>query len=197
MGRSLSLKKIIPNALTVGRLLAAPLMVYLLLPPTPHFATALVVLGMASISDFWDGFLARRWQTESLMGAYLDPLADKMLVMAVFTMLTFKGLIPLAVCCAIIFRDCLILAGVAGLRRAGKNLTIHPLFISKLNTGVQLVFVCWGLGMAAWGIGIDAIRQNIFFQILAGLTLVTTLWSGLAYGYKGWRLWQQGTVSKK
>ena len=182
------MKRFLPNALTLLRLVLTPLIIGLLLQDPPLFLPAAICFLVASLSDFGDGFLARLWKQESALGAWLDPFADKLLLTSLFLLFAWKALLPPLVWGVVVGRDLLILAGTFLLRKAGKILTIQPLWISKLNTVFQMSLICGALGMGAWGLKIEEISASVFFHWLTGLTVLTTVLSGIAYGYKGWVL---------
>ena len=129
----------IPNLISLFRLLSAFVIVYLIF--SDAFVYAFWLFCLAAFSDFVDGFLARYLKSLSTLGAYLDPLADKVLLSFVFIALSIHGQIPLWLAFLVVFRDVLILAGVAALRIAQKPLPIQPTGASKLNTLLQMVLV--------------------------------------------------------
>jgi CDP-diacylglycerol--glycerol-3-phosphate 3-phosphatidyltransferase len=132
----------IPNLLTVTRILVTPLLLLLLTVPSQEGqACALGLFVLASLSDYYDGVLARRYQVRSRLGQYLDPLADKILVLGTFGMLAFQEptLVPWWVVGVIALRD----VAVTGLRSWveawGKTLRTYR--VAKLKTMIQLAFL--------------------------------------------------------
>lgn len=132
----------IPNLLTVTRILVTPLLLLLLtVPGAEGQACALALFVLASLSDYYDGVLARRFQVRSRLGQYLDPLADKILVLGTFGMLAFEepALVPWWAVVVIALRD----VAVTGLRSWaeawGKSLRTYR--IAKLKTMLQLAFL--------------------------------------------------------
>src|SRR5690348_1979347 len=120
-----------PNLISLGRLLAAPLLVWLIL--TNHMFLAFIGCLLAALSDAADGFVARILKSQSRIGAYLDPLADKVLLTGLYCTLCYKGLIMLWLLILIVFRDFLIVGGTLLLMMLKKTFAISPLMISKIN----------------------------------------------------------------
>lgn len=160
----------IPNLITVARLFAVPLVVWLLI--ADRFGTAMVLFVLAGISDAVDGFLAKRLGATSELGAYLDPLADKALLVSLFVMLGLKGLLPAWLIVLVVSRDIVIVGGVMLAYMLGNPVTVKPLWVSKLNTVVQIVLVALVLAKAA---GLTALQPLIAPAVLAvsALTLVS------------------------
>ena len=134
----------LPNWITIGRLFCIPFVLYYILQNYPQ--KALIFFLIAAISDALDGFLARYMKAGSTLGAYLDPLADKLLFFSTFVVLGYLGIIPSWLVSISVGRDILILGGFLLLRYDKVNIKINPTVISKLNTVVQsiliLTFLC-------------------------------------------------------
>lgn len=168
----------IPNAITVLRLLLVPPVVALILAGDQ--AAALVLFLVAGVSDGVDGFLARHFHWRSRMGALLDPLADKLLLLGTFVALTLEGLLPVWLLAAAVLRDALIMGGAASYRMLVGRVEAEPLIISKLNTLLQILLAV--LSLLPWE-SPEAAREGLLgLQIL---TLVTIVASGGAY-VLGW-----------
>ncbi len=168
----------IPNAITVLRLLLVPPVVALILAGDQ--VAALVLFLAAGISDGVDGFLARHFHWHSRMGALLDPLADKLLLLGTFVALTLEGLLPVWLLAAAVLRDAVILGGAACYRLLVGRVDAEPLIISKLNTLLQILLAV--LSLLPWD-SPEAAREGLLgLQIL---TLVTIVGSGGAY-VLGW-----------
>ncbi len=188
----LSIVLTIPNLLTFLRLTLAPLIVIGLCTSPPSFALSFSLFLCASLSDFLDGWIARRWQMTSVLGAWLDPLADKLLLVATCSALAWVQVLPVSLVVAIIVRDFLIVGGVLVLRFSGRPFQVNPLWISKANTLVQMTLITGALMIGAWGIPEHTrIGYNPFVQVGVGLTWITTVISGFAYAYQGWSLWSK------
>ncbi|MBA4750327.1 MAG: CDP-alcohol phosphatidyltransferase family protein [Alphaproteobacteria bacterium] len=169
-----------PNLISMARLLSVPVLIWLLL--SRHLVAAFWVFCGAGASDFLDGLLARLLKERTELGAYLDPLADKALLVGTFVTLGVLGFIPLWLVIMVVSRDVLIIAGSLLMILFDKPLRVEPLFISKINTTVQILLVCVLLGLAALDRSYPLFCEGLFW--LAG---VTTLLSGASYV----KLWLQ------
>jgi len=168
----------LPMLLTFARVLAVPVMVYALLMEL--YAHAFWVFIAAGLTDALDGILAKWLDATSRLGAFLDPLADKALLVAVYVTLGHNGAIPLWLVILVVFRDALIVVGAAVYHTLTHSLTMEPLAISKLNTVVQIVFAGLVLAELGPGVGAPAVAQIALYAVAA-----TTLASGAAYVW-GW-----------
>ena len=164
----------LPNFLTVLRLLAAPLTAYFILHDRE--AAALGVFAFAGLSDALDGYLARRLSPGSRFGVYLDPAADKVLMLASFVTLTYIGAVPLWLTALVIGRDIAIILGVTAAWAFSLPLQIAPLNIGKASTVIQVSFI----GLVLLLLALDADQPNL---VLAGAiaTAAVTVMSWLAY----------------
>ncbi len=164
----------IPNFITIARLVAVPLIVWLMIRDL--YLMAAFVFAIAGISDAVDGFIAKKFGQESVLGGYLDPVADKALLVCVFVTLGFKGVLPLWLIILAVSRDILIVGAVILSWMLEKPVKMKPLWISKLNTTVQIVLIAVALGERAGVV--------IFGQIIPiGIAVVaaTTVLSGAGY----------------
>jgi cardiolipin synthase (CMP-forming) len=173
----------IPNIITFGRLLAVPLAVYLILQRELEWAFWLFIA--AGISDAVDGAVARMFQARTVLGAYLDPLADKALLVSVFLSLASIGDVPLWLVILIVFRDLMIVAGVMLLYTLKEKLAMQPLGISKLNTAVQIALAAALLAPAGFGLREPLVSGASTVWLLIGLCTLTTAGSGVAYAVRG------------
>ncbi len=164
----------IPNMITLGRLLAVPVMVWLILNDFIFAAFWLFVA--AGISDAIDGFLAKRWNQVTEFGAYLDPLADKALLASVFITLGVQGHLESWLVILVVFRDVMIVGAVVLFQTMVRSLEMDPLFISKVNTLAQIILAALVLG--AEGYNVD---MGLFMEMMIGIVAVTTMASGLSY----------------
>ncbi len=164
----------IPNMITLGRLLAVPVMVWLILNDFIFAAFWLFVA--AGISDSIDGFLAKRWNQVTEFGAYLDPLADKALLASVFITLGVQGHLESWLVILVVFRDVMIVGAVVLFQTMVRSLEMDPLFISKVNTLAQIILAALVLG--AEGYNVD---MGLFMEMMTGIVAVTTMASGLSY----------------
>jgi cardiolipin synthase len=129
----------IPNFITIARLLAVPLIVWLMI--ADRFLEATVLFIIAGISDALDGFIAKRLGATSELGAYLDPIADKALLVSVFLTLGFKGTLPAWLIVLVVSRDLFIIGGLMLASMLGKPMAMRPLWISKINTVAQILLL--------------------------------------------------------
>jgi cardiolipin synthase len=172
----------LPNLLSLLRLTMVPAVVLLLIEERPGWAFA--TFSAAALLDAVDGWLARRFDGETAIGAYLDPLADKALMMSSFIVLGTLGWLPVWLVVVVVSRDAAILGGIVLSTVVGLRLEVAPLTISKVNTVVQGVLVAGTIALAAFGLQ-DWPPGQAARSLLAGLTAISTVVSGLAYGY-GW-----------
>jgi cardiolipin synthase (CMP-forming) len=137
----------IPNIITFIRIALVPLCVWLII--SEAHGLAFITFMVAGASDFADGFLARRYNWHSKLGAYLDPLADKSLMASVYVTLGVMKDLPAWLVILVVSRDALIVAAVLVSRLADHPVHIKPLMVSKVNTAAQIVFVVAVLGLLA------------------------------------------------
>lgn len=168
-------KMTVPNLITGLRIILAPIfIIYLIRKDLP---AALVIFVIAGLSDGADGLIARLLDQKSRLGAYLDPLADKILLVAAFVVLSVHRFVPPWLTVMAISRDVLILLGVLILFLNGGEIVIRPSLVSKITT-------CFQLGTIFVVLSKDYIPQ--FHQIntpLFWLTGLFTITSGLHYMY--------------
>jgi cardiolipin synthase len=164
----------IPNTITMMRIMLVPFLAYLLLHGA--YGAAIWVFLMAGISDVLDGFIARRFNLRTRLGAVLDPLADKMLVIVSVLTLAWLGLLPWWLALVIAGRDLLIVGGAVAYYLSAGSVEMEPTIPSKLNTGVQILLILVILGQAAGGV-----RSSGWLPVLYGVVLFTTVISGGHY----------------
>jgi cardiolipin synthase len=137
--------------------------------------TAFWVFLIAGLSDILDGLLARLLKDQTIIGRYLDPIADKVLLVAIFLTLGVKGFIPAWLVILVVFRDVMILGGTLLLFVFGKSVSIKPILISKINTFFQIFLITSVLWQTAYTF-VSPVLSNLFI-----LTAATTIISGAAY----------------
>ena len=164
----------LPNALSIARLALVPVTIWLIL--SGNLLGAFWVFVAAGLTDALDGFIAKHFNAASEFGAYLDPIADKALLVSVFVALTAEKELPLWITLLVVFRDLLIIGGAVIIHTVTQQLRMEPLAISKLKTFAQIALVAWVLSKAALGI-----EEPVAFQALLVITAVTTFMSGVAY----------------
>ena len=164
----------IPNVITLLRLFLVPAVVYAMLIGEMGWAFAGFLA--AGVSDALDGFIARHFNQQSELGAYLDPAADKLLMVSVFVVLGIMGHLPLWLVIAAVSRDGLIVAAVLLSSVMGRPVTMKPLLVSKANTAVQIALAVVVLGELAFSV--DAWPVG---QVLVWLSGALTVASAAAY----------------
>jgi cardiolipin synthase len=164
----------LPNLITLLRVILVPVVFWLLI--TGQTELAFILFIVAGISDAADGYLAKTfgWQTE--LGAYLDPLADKLLLVSIFLALGVDGKLPLWLVVAVVSRDILIVAAVMLSWVLGNPVRIRPLIVSKANTVAQIVLAGTVLADEGFGLGLGWPRF-----VLIWLTGILTFASLAAY----------------
>lgn len=162
----------VPNAITIARIALIPVFVVLAYGDSSAAAVAaFFVFGIASASDMVDGYLARRWGSESRLGKFLDPLADKLLVGAALVVLVDAHAFPLWAAVVIAVREVAVQILRIQIVSRGADLPASP--AAKAKTFSQLGMVGWWL--LPWT------DLNAGHWILLGLAVATTVWSGVEY----------------
>jgi cardiolipin synthase len=141
----------IPNLITIARILMVPLTIWLIV--SGEFIWAFAVFLTAGISDGVDGFLARRYKLKTELGAYLDPLADKLLLVSIYVTLGFLKVLPPWLVILVASRDVLIVGAIMLSLVMGKPVTMRPLMISKINTTGQILLA--GAVLAVLGLKLE------------------------------------------
>jgi cardiolipin synthase len=157
----------LPNIITTGRILVVPIVVWAII--AGHMQLAFWIFVAAAISDAVDGFLAKRLGAVSEFGAYLDPLADKTLLVSIYITLGVAGLLPRWLVIAVVSRDIMIVGAVVLAWIVGKPLTIHPFVVSKLNTIAQVVLAALVLAASSFGFELGVGRE-VAVAAVAALT---------------------------
>lgn len=172
----------LPTILTLIRIIfTIPLFVLIFFDNLPAKILTLCFFVAASVTDFVDGYLARKNKQVTDLGAFLDPLADKMLVNLTFLALTYQNLVPIWLFAIIIVRDFM----VDGIRmmEAKKDITLAASYTGKLKTTVQMVTLSLILINKIF---MNEIFSNINFALLLIVLLLTVI-SGVEYLIKGWK----------
>ncbi len=169
---------IIPNVLTILRLLLVPVIVWLMIEQ--KMTTAFVLFVIAGVTDGLDGFLAKRFDWSTELGAWLDPAADKALLVSIYVTLGLFGTIPAWLVILVVSRDMLIVGGILLSLMMENPVRMKPLPISKINTAGQILLAAFVLADTGLQLGLGNI-VNILILIVAASTIL----SALAYLY-GW-----------
>jgi len=163
----------IPNLLTVLRIILTPVVVYAILSDQPWLALALMLV--AGITDMLDGAIARYFNQRTTVGAYLDPLADKIMLISMFVTLFTVDQVPLFLFLAVVFRDVIIILGAVAYEMVTRSLTMEPSLISKATTFMQIVYVALTLFNMASPL------HTVWVDVTLWLTFAVTCASGLHY----------------
>ena len=173
----------IPNILTVVRILLTPVFVIML--QQQLYSHALLVFAVAGLSDALDGFIARYFNQRTVLGAYLDPMADKLLLVSAYVMLGMLDVLPDWIAVIVIARDVIIVLGIAIITLTDKAYEVRPSLVSKATTLTQilLVLLCLFDPVAA--------KMPALHTPLVWCTAVLTTLSGLHYIYIGMSILQE------
>lgn len=178
----------IANGLTAMRVLLVPVFAYLMIEARE--LEALVVFAACGVSDALDGLLARWLRQRTLVGAYLDPIADKLLMATAFVVLAYVKIVPFWLTVLVISRDLFILVGSSLYLLLLDAGDIRPTMLSKVNTGVQIVTVVYFLSLAAFpeaaGYFLEGEGSGITRGVLV-VCAVTTAVTGVQYLFLGMR----------
>ena len=172
----------VPNFITLLRIILVPVIVILLIQDS--FLEALVVFVVASVSDAVDGFLARIMKKQTVIGAYLDPIADKALLASTFVTLAVLHVIPPWLAVIVISRDFIILLGVSVLFLMEFSVEIRPALISKMTTVLQATTLFLALFTQSLPCRVNPVWLEIFYWTTAFFTVI----SGLHYMSRGFRI---------
>ncbi len=165
----------LPNFISIARLLCVPVIVWLIV--TDEMAAAFWLFVAAGVSDAVDGYIAKRFGASTELGRYIDPLADKALLVSVFVTLGLRGALPDFLVILVVFRDVLIIGGALLFHTlTDRTMRMEPVLISKVNTLLQIVLV--GVVLAHLGMGLD---DRGAAAVLIYAAAITTVLSGGAY----------------
>ncbi|MDH5407482.1 MAG: CDP-alcohol phosphatidyltransferase family protein [Gammaproteobacteria bacterium] len=171
-------KSDIPNLISILRILLVGPTVYLLVQE--QYAVALAVFFIAGISDVADGFLARYFNWQSRLGAILDPIGDKLLMVSCFLTLGWLGQVPVLLVILVIARDLIIVIGAISYHVLIEEVSIEPVRISKLNTAMQILLVIVMI-FANTQLPLSNLLQQPILDALIYIVYATTIASGIVY----------------
>jgi len=180
----------LPNFLTILRIIAIP--IFLIFLTDGRVGAALVTFVLAGITDAVDGAIARLTNTRTTLGAYMDPLADKLLILSAFVVLALMEVVPRWLTVVVISRDVIILIGYLTLFLLTQQLMeIRPSAISKAATFLHLVTLSAVL-LSLWkSQAVSAAARSALFAITGTVTAI----SGFHHIYRGLRWYQQKSVA--
>lgn len=160
----------IPNLITLARIILVPVVVWAI--ASGQLRLAFVLFLAAAISDGVDGFLAKRFGMKTELGAYLDPLADKVLIVSIYVTLGITAVIPLWIVILVVSRDFMIVGAVILSWVVDRPVKIQPHMISKINTGMQIVFPCLVLVSHGYAFNAEPVL-TLVMVLVAVLTLLS------------------------
>jgi cardiolipin synthase len=160
----------IPNLITIFRLILVPVVIVMILQG--RWVSAFTLFVVAGVSDGIDGFIARRFDMRSEFGAYIDPVADKALLVSIYVTLSVVGILPAWLAIVVVSRDLMIVGAVMLSWVMHRPVAIKPLLVSKLNTAAQIAFAALILSTNAFGV--DASRvEDIGMFVVTALTIAS------------------------
>jgi len=163
----------IPNLLTLARIILTPFIVYAILKDEALLALLLMVT--AGVTDMLDGAIARYFNQRSTVGAYMDPLADKLMLIGTIVALFIIDRTPLFLFLAVVFRDVIIIVGAIAYELVTRRLKMEPSMASKATTFFQIVYVVSVLLHGIWPL------PEMLMQAILWLTFALTCLSGVQY----------------
>jgi cardiolipin synthase (CMP-forming) len=170
----------LPNTLTVARIVIIPMFVTAVIYQKHRYALALFVV--AALTDLLDGFIARVTNQKTALGQFLDPLADKFLLVSSFILFSTQGWVPLWLTITVISRDLIVVIGWVLLYVLTHTVTIEPVLLGKAAIALQLIT----LTLVLLSINLPLLIPPL--EVLFAVTAAVTGISGIQYIYKGLRL---------
>ncbi|MFV2035470.1 MAG: CDP-alcohol phosphatidyltransferase family protein [Halocynthiibacter sp.] len=160
----------LPNIITLARMFMVPVVVYLIITGQPAAAFWLFII--AGATDAVDGFIAKQFDLATELGAYLDPLADKLLLISIYITLGVTEALPIWLVFLVVSRDILIVLAFVVSWLVGSPIKVRPLYVSKANTAAQIVLA--GVVLADFGLDLSITGlQQILIVAVAALTLLS------------------------
>lgn len=174
----------LPNLISMLRILLVAPVVWAL--ATQQFLLALLLFAAAGISDGLDGFLAKHFHWESRLGSILDPIADKLLLVASFATLTWLGLLPLWLLWLVLARDLIIIGGGLAYHYLVGQFDLSPLWSSKINTTLQIALVLLVMIQQQWFQGMDTLVTIGIWLVVASVINSGTEYI-VVWGTRAWK----------
>jgi cardiolipin synthase len=160
----------IPNLITIARLIMVPIVIVMIMQQ--RWAAAFILFVVAGVSDGIDGFIARHFNMKSEFGAYIDPLADKSLLVSIYVALAVVGAIPSWLAIIVVSRDAMIVSAVLLSWVMSRPVEIKPIMVSKLNTVAQIGFAAFALAANAYGVELGGLEEIVMLAV-ATLTVAS------------------------
>lgn len=167
----------LPNYITLFRVILIPFFINLMI--YGYYRTALAVFVAACVTDALDGMIARLTKTQTELGAFLDPMADKLLILSAFVTLVLLGRLPVWLVIIVVSRDAILTMGSLVIYFTTRDLRIEPSIIGKATTVLQLIVVTLSLVLMSYEAEIG------FMAVLQWATAVVTIASGAQYAVRG------------
>ena len=164
----------IPNGITVFRIFLVPVVVWLIIADQMQWA--FYALFLAGLTDALDGYLAKKFGLLTELGAYLDPIADKALLVSIYIVLGISGHLPVWLVIAVVSRDLLIIGGIMLSWMLERPVRLRPLFVSKANTAFQIVLAGLVVADVGFELGLAGLTQ-----IMVWITGLLTVLSAAVY----------------
>ncbi len=164
----------VPNLITLARMLMTPLAILMIV--SQRFLPAFLIFIFAGVSDAVDGFIAKNFDLRTELGAYLDPLADKALLISIYVSLAIYAGVPAWLAIIVVSRDVMIVVAVLVSWLLDKPVEIRPVWVSKFNTVAQIALAGFALGVRAYGLNPQPLQSYLVWTVAA-----TTLASGAVY----------------
>jgi cardiolipin synthase (CMP-forming) len=164
----------LPNFITLARMVMTPVAVMMII--SQRFLPAFLIFILAGVSDAIDGFIAKRFSLRTELGAYLDPLADKALLISIYVSLAIYAGLPAWLAITVVSRDVMIVVAVLVSWLLDKPVEIRPVWVSKLNTVAQIALAGFALGVRAYDLDQPLLQTALHWTVAA-----TTLASGGFY----------------
>lgn len=176
----------LPNTITLVRVMLIPFFVDLMI--YGYYRPALVIFIVACLTDALDGMIARLTNSKTELGAFLDPMADKLLVVSSFVTLAILQQLPVWLVITVVSRDIILVLGSFIIYVTGHKLAIKPTILGKITTFSQLVVVTLTLALIAYGVKTGYLRSAYW------ATTAVTVASGVQYVLRGMQLMSDETV---
>jgi cardiolipin synthase len=160
----------IPNLITLARIILVPVVVWLI--ASGQLRLAFLLFLVAAISDGVDGFLAKRFGMKTELGAYLDPLADKVLIDAIYVTLAITAVIPLWIVILVVSRDFMIVGAILLSWVVDRPVKVRPLIVGKLSTAAQIVYPGLVLAVHGYSFHVEPVL-TLVMVLVAVLTLLS------------------------
>ena len=170
----------LPNYITLVRVILIPFFVNLMI--YHYYRVALLVFVVACVTDALDGMIARLTNSKTALGAFLDPMADKLLIISAFVTLVLLGRLPVWLVIIVVSRDIILILGGMVIYFTTQDLRIQPSVIGKITTVLQLVVVTLSLVLMNYGAGME------IMTILQWTAAVVTIASGVQYVVRGMKM---------